>query len=59
MVRCIFFRLFKRADSESFLKAIDENFYSDGPVCYSNLVGLGSDGANVMLGTHTIPFFSS
>ena len=41
-----------RADSESLFKIIDENFSAnDGPVCYSNLVGLESDGANVMLGT--------
>ena len=48
-VRCIFFKLhpLQRADAE----AIDTNFSSSGPICYSSLVGLGSDGANVMLGT--------
>ena len=53
VVRCIFFRLMPlyRADSESLFRAIDKNFSSGAPVRYSNLVGLGSDGANVMLGT--------
>ena len=53
VVRCIFFRLMplQRTDSETLFKAIDENFSSDGPIRYSNLVGLGLDGANVMLGT--------
>jgi hypothetical protein len=52
-VRCIFFKLhpLQRADAESIFKAIDANFSSSGPICYSSLVGLGSDGANVMLGT--------
>ena len=53
VVRCIFFKLIplSRADSASLFKAIDQNFSHDGAVCYGNLVGLGSDGANVMLGT--------
>ena len=52
-VRCSFFKLhpLQKADAESIFEAPDSNFSSSGPICYSNLVGLGSDGANVMLGT--------
>ena len=39
------------ANAESLFTAIDQNFTPDGALCYANLVGLGSDGANVMLGT--------
>ena len=53
VVRCIFFKLMplERANAESIFIAIDQNFTPDGTVCYANLVGLGSDGANVMLDT--------
>ena len=52
-VRCIFLRLqpVQNADAESLLQALDRNLSDDGTVYYVNLVGLGSDGANVMLGT--------
>ena len=51
-VRCTFFKLqpIQKADAESLFKAIDGNFSSSAPIGYSSLVGLGSDGANVMLG---------
>ena len=44
----------QRADAESIFEAL--HFSSSGPICYSSLVGLGSDDTNVMLGT---PKFSS
>ena len=52
-VRCIFLRLqpVQNADAESLLQALDRNISDDGTVYYVNLVGLRSDGANVMLGT--------
>ena len=52
-VRCVFFKLHpvQRADAQSIFEALDSNFSSSGPICYSSLVGLGSDGANVMLGS--------
>ena len=51
-VRCVFFKLepVQNADAEGLFQVLDSNFSTSGPICYANLVGLGSDGANVMLG---------
>ena len=52
-VFCIFYKLepITTADAEGIFKAIDQNFCDSGPLCYANLVGVGSDGCNVMLGS--------
>lgn len=52
VVRCVFFKLepVENADAEGLFQTIDHNFTSEGPLCYSKLVGMGSDGTNVMLG---------
>ena len=52
-VRCTFLKLepVLKADADGLFNALDKNFTLTGPICYTNLVGLGSDGANVMLGT--------
>ena len=52
-VRCIFFKLepVQRADAECLFQALNDNFSDEGPLTYTNLVGLGSDGCNVMLGS--------
>ena len=49
---CIFYKLepVEKADAESIFAAIDKNFSESSAICYTNLVGLGSDGCNVMLG---------
>lgn len=31
-------------------QVLDSNFSTNGPITYANLVGFGSDGANVMMG---------
>ena len=51
-VRCTFLKLqpVRKADAGSLFQALDSNFSDNGAVQYANLVGLGSDGANVMLG---------
>ena len=51
-VRCIFFKLetVQKADAEGLFQVLDRNFTDEGCLCYANLVGMGSDGANVMLG---------
>ena len=46
----MFYKL-EKADAEGIFTAIDQNFSDSGPICYSNLVGMGSDGCNVMLGS--------
>lgn len=53
-VRCVFFKLepIQRADAECLFQALDHNFSDEGPLTYSNLVGLRSDGCNV----HEIPY---
>ena len=33
------------------LSVIDQNFNDSDLICYSNLVGVGSDGCNAMLGS--------
>ena len=50
---CIFYKLepITNADAEGIFTAIDQNFCDSGPICYANLVGVGSDGCNVMLGS--------
>lgn len=52
VVRCVFFKLepVVNADAEGLFQTIDRNFSTEGPLCYDKLVGLGSDGTNVMLG---------
>ena len=52
-VRCIFFKLepVQRADAECLFQALNDNFSDEGPLTYTNLVGFGSDGCNVMLGS--------
>ena len=52
-VSCIFYKLepITKADAEGIFAAIDKNFDDTGPICYANLVGVGSDGCNVMLGS--------
>ena len=51
-VRCIFFSLesVERATAELLFNAIDKHFQESTTLLYGNLVGLGTDGANVMLG---------
>ena len=51
-VRCVFFKLesVEKADADGLFQANHQNFTAEGPLRYDNLVGLGSDGANVMLG---------
>lgn len=51
-VRCIFFALesVERATAELLFKAIDKHFQESSTLLYDNLVGLSTDGANVMLG---------
>lgn len=54
-VCCVFYKLepviSSSADAEGIFAAIDRNFDDSGPICYANLVGMGSDGCNVMLGS--------
>ena len=51
-VRCVFFALeiVARATAVVLFKAIDKHFQLPLTLSYSNLVELGTDGANVMLG---------
>ena len=53
-VRCTFLRLqsIQRADTEKLISSNDNNFSSNASISYSSLVGLGSDGPNVMLGSY-------
>ena len=39
------------ATADGIFQPVDKLFSDDGPLKYSNLVGLGSDGASVMLGS--------
>ena len=52
-VKCIFYKLItlESATAEGIFKALDQLFSEDGPLNYPSLVGLGSDGASVMLGS--------
>ena len=52
-VRCAFLKLepVQKADADGLFEALNKNFTAEGPICYTNLVGMGLDGANVMLGT--------
>ena len=52
-VCCIFYKLEPviSADDEGIFAAINQTFDDSGPICYANLVGMGSDGCNVMLGS--------
>ena len=52
-VCCMFYKLepIISADAEGIFSAIDQNFNDSDPICYSKLVGVGSDGCNVMLGS--------
>ena len=51
-VRCVFFKLESvgRATAELLFQLIDKHFQESGVLRYNHLVGLGTDGANVMLG---------
>ena len=51
-MRCVFFALesVERATAELLFNAIDKHFQESTTLLYDNLVGLGTDGANVMLG---------
>ena len=50
-VRCVFFALeIEMATAELLFNAIDKHFQESTTLLYDNLVGLGTDGANVMLG---------
>ena len=51
-VRCVFFILesVERATAELLFNAIDKHVQESSTLLYDNLVGLGRDGANVMLG---------
>ena len=51
-VQCFFFALesVQRATGELLFEAIDKHFQNSVRFCYDNLIGLGTDGANVMLG---------
>ena len=51
-VRCVFFALVsvEWETAELLFKAIDKHFQEFTTFLYDNLVGLGIDGANVMLG---------
>ena len=57
-VRCVFFALeiVERATAEVLFQAIDKHFQLPLTLSYSNLVGLGTDGANVMLGRRNLVF---
>ena len=48
-VRTVIFPL-TQTNAESLFKLIDANFSASSPVNYSNLIGVGSDGTNVMFG---------
>ena len=51
-VRCVFFKLepVQMADVDGLFQALDHNLTGQHTLNYVNLVGFGSDGANVMLG---------
>ena len=51
-MRCVFFALesVERATAELLFNAIDKHFQEFTTLLYDNLVGLGTDGVNVMLG---------
>ena len=51
-VRCVFFKLeaVPRATAEQLYELIDKHFQGSDILNYEHLVGLGTDGANVMLG---------
>ena len=50
-VRCVFFSLesVERATTELLFNAIDKHFQESITLFYDNLVGLGTDGAHVLL----------
>ena len=52
VVRCVFFKLegVERATAEQLYLLIDKHFQTSDTLKYDYLVGLGTDGANVMLG---------
>ena len=52
-VRCTFYNLvtLESATADGIFQCLDKLFSDDGVLKYSNLVGLGSDGASVMLGS--------
>ena len=52
-VRCTFYKLvtLESATADGIFQCLDKLFSDDGPLTYSNHVGLGSDGASVMLGS--------
>lgn len=52
-VRCVFYKLvtLESANADGIFQCIDKLFSMNGHLQYSNLMGLGSDGASVMLGS--------
>ena len=50
----MFFKLesIERATAEQLFLLIDKHIQQSGPLSYDNVIGLGTDGANVMLGRH-------
>ena len=52
-VRCPFYKLepVESATADGIFQYLDKLFCDDGPLTYANLVGLGSDGASVKLGS--------
>ena len=48
-VRCVFFSLESIATTELLFKTIDKHFQESITLFYDNLVGLGTDGAHVLL----------
>ena len=57
-VRCVFYALesVERATAENLFQAINKYFQLPLTLSYSNLVGLGTDGVNVMLGRRNSVF---
>ena len=53
-IRCVFFKLesIERATAEQLFQLIDKHIQQSDPLSYDNLIALGTDGANVMLGQH-------
>ena len=44
----------QKADGDGLFEAPNKNFTAKGPMCYTNQVGMGSDGANVCLELETL-----
>ena len=57
-LRCVLFSLesLQQATGSLLFQAIDKHFQLPGTLGYNNLVGLGTNGANAMLGRHSSVF---